>query len=90
MTISGSGGWSLGKGQRCVSNWALILKNSEFAFENSIDNGGEVVKLAFIREQSNKISQKIRFRDETQADDSVRRVIENDIGDPWLVDFCIT
>ena len=62
MTISGYGGWSLGKGKRRVRNWALILKNSDFAFENSIGNGGEAVKLAFICEQSNKIVQKIRVQ----------------------------
>ena len=48
------------------------------------------MKLAFIRAQSNKIAQKRLFRDETQADGSVRRVIERDIGYPWLVDSCVT
>ena len=61
-----------------------------FSFENSIENGGEAVKLAFIRAQLNKISQKRLFRDETQAYGSVRRVIERGIGDPWLVDCCVT
>ena len=61
-----------------------------FEFENSIENGGEAVKLEFIRVKSNKISQKRRFGDETQADGSVRRVIERKNGDPWLVDWCVT
>ena len=71
-------------------NKTMGIEFTDFAFENSIENGGEAVKLAFIRAQPNKISQKRRFRDETQADGSVWRVIERDIGYPWLVDCCVT
>ena len=40
--------------------------------------------------QSNIISQKRPFRDETQSYGSVQRVIEGGIGDPWLVGCCVT
>ena len=50
-----------------------------FAFENSIENSGEEVKMSFIRAQSKKISKKRRFRYETQADGSVWRVIERGV-----------
>ena len=71
-------------------NKTMGITFTEFAFQNSIENGGEASKLTFICAQSNKIAQKRRLRDEIQADGSVWRVIEREIGDTWLVDCCVT
>ena len=71
-------------------NKTMGIEFTAFAFDNSIENGAEAVKLEFICAQSNKIAHKRRFIDETKADASVGCVIERDIGYLWLVDCCVT
>jgi len=60
-----------------------------FAFEHSIENGGDAMKLGFVRAQQYKIADRlVTSNTETNPDGSRKVIHEKD--DPWLVDCAVT
>ena len=70
-------------------NKCMAVSVTAFAFEDSIDNGGDAVKLSFVRAQQYKISKcLVTSNTETNADGSRKVVREK--NDLWLVDCAVT
>ncbi len=63
-----------------------------FAFDDNMENGGEAMKLAFLRAQSHKVAEKVVHEAVRQEDGSVKYngPIKRQKGDTYLVDCCVT
>eukprot|EP00957_Ditylum_brightwellii_P026811 2027361-Ditylum_brightwellii.AAC.1 len=63
-----------------------------FAFEDSIENGGEAVKLVCVCAQSHKAAQKLMCKYEIQENGSRKQIgaIIRRKGDTYLVDYNVT
>ena len=73
-------------------NKVMLTAFSGFAFEDSIENGGEVVKLGLFRAQSYKVAEKMVRESVRQPDGSVRQMgpVKRKRDDLYLVDCCVT
>ena len=70
-------------------NKCMAVAVTNFAFNYSIDNGGDAIKIGFVRAQQYNIANRLVTRNtETNADVSRKVVREKD--DPWLVNCSVT
>jgi hypothetical protein len=63
-----------------------------FAFEDSIENGGDAIKLGLYRAQTHKIARKLQKQSVRQLDGSFKQTgpVIRRKGDLYLVDCCVT
>jgi hypothetical protein len=63
-----------------------------FAFDDNMENGGEAMKLAFLRAQSHKVADQVVREAVQEEDGSVKYngPIRRQKGNTYLVDCCIT
>jgi hypothetical protein len=77
---------------KCHINKTMGIAFTGFAFQDTIENGGEAIKLGFFRAQSHKIAQKMMRKYELQDDGSRRQTgpVIRKKGDAYLVDCNVT
>ena len=71
-------------------NKVMGVAVTAFAFEDSIENGGDALKLGFFRAQQYKIADKALNRTETLADGTEVTTNVRNRDDPYLVDCAVT